>query len=109
MDVQPKCETPAAILPFAVNANAPWAIGGGKPASNFRSLVIERCSFQTVKTSFCGGSTATLITLVETVNTARGIDKLLLAGKERVAFRANFYVELFAHGRAGLKTVPACA
>jgi hypothetical protein len=96
-------------LPFAVNANAPWAIGGGKPASNFGSLVIERCLFQAVNTSFCGGRTATLITLIETVNTARGIDKLLFAGKERVAFRADLYVELAAKRGARLKTVPTSA
>jgi hypothetical protein len=108
-DVQPKYETPAAILPFAVDAIALRAIGGGKPASDFGSLVVERCVFQAVKTSLCGGRAATLIALVETVNASRGIYKLLFAGKERVAFRANFDMQVVAQGRAGLKAVPACA
>lgn len=96
-------------MPFAMNANAPLAIGGGKPASNFDQLVIERCLFQAVKTSFCGGRTATLIAFVKSVNTSRRVNKLLLAGKERVAFGANFDVQLFAHCRACLKAVPAGA
>ena len=45
--------------------------------------------------AFGGGFFA--IALVEAIDASRGIDQLLLAGKERVAFGTNFYVQLFAH------------
>ena len=46
---------------------------------------------------------------VELLDTAGGIDDLLLAGVERVAFGANFDVQVLGHGRAGLESVAARA
>ena len=47
------------------------------------------------------------ITLVKAVNASSRIDQLLLAGKERMACRANFYVKFLTHGRACLKNAAA--
>jgi hypothetical protein len=41
--------------------------------------------------------------LAEFLNTASGVNNLLFAGIERVALRANFNVQVLAHGRAGLE------
>ena len=47
-------------------------------------------------------------TLLETVNTAAYINKLLLTGKERMALGANFNTDILL-GRAGLDHVTASA
>ena len=47
------------------------------------------------------------ITLVKAVNASFRIDQLLLASKERMACRANFYVKFLAHGRTRLKNAAA--
>ena len=47
------------------------------------------------------------VALVEAVDTSRGINELLLAGKERVAVRADFDVQVLAQRRAGPEGVPA--
>jgi hypothetical protein len=58
-------------------------------------------------TLLCGLSGTASVTLVKAVNASGRIDQLLLAGKERVAGRANFYVKFFAHGRTRLKAAAA--
>ena len=56
---------------------------------------------------FCGlGGTAS-ITLVKAVNASGRIDQFLLAGKERVACRTNFYMQVVFHSRPGLKSAAA--
>ena len=50
-----------------------------------------------------------LQTLLELVNASAGINKLLLAGKERMALRANFYADGVALGRTGLNFFAASA
>ena len=50
-----------------------------------------------------------LQTLLELVNASAGINKLLLAGKERMALRANFNADDTALGRTGLDFFAACA
>ena len=49
------------------------------------------------------------IALVEAIDASRGIDQLLLSGKERMASRANFHVEVALFGRAGLERLAASA
>ena len=58
---------------------------------------------------FCGlGGTAS-VTLVKAVNASGRIDQLLLAGKERVAGRTNFYMQVVFHRRPCLKCAAAGA
>lgn len=52
-------------------------------------------------------SGTTCITLVKAVNASRRIDQLLLAGEERMARRANFYVQFLGHRRTRLKNAAA--
>jgi len=52
---------------------------------------------------FCIRSAA-MITLVKSVHASCGIDQFLLTGKERVALRTNFDVQLFAQRRTGFKS-----
>lgn len=47
------------------------------------------------------------VLLAELVDATCGIDDLLLAGKERVAGRADIKVQIIARGGLGLKTVTA--
>jgi len=47
--------------------------------------------------------------LTEALDASGGIDDLLLAGIERMAFGADFYVQRLAAGRAGLEFVAATA
>ena len=47
-------------------------------------------------------------TLVKAVNTSAGIYQLLLAGKERMTFRADFHSDIL-FGRAGLDDLATCA
>src|SRR5580658_615388 len=49
------------------------------------------------------------VLLAELIHPARGVHDLLLAGIERMAVRADFNVEVVAHGRAGLEGVAAAA
>ena len=55
----------------------------------------------------CGGSVFgcwfLTVTLVEAIDTSCGIDQLLFAGKERVASRTDFYVQVIFASRARLK------
>ena len=44
------------------------------------------------------------ITLVKAIDASCGIDQLLFSGKERVAGRANFDVQIALLGRAGLES-----
>jgi len=55
------------------------------------------------------GSGFLAIALVEAIDASRGIDQLLFAGKERVASRANFDVQVALLGRARLKRLAASA
>ena len=48
------------------------------------------------------------ITLLEPVNTSRSVDQLLLAGKERVARRTNFYMQFVLQRRTRLERTAAC-
>ena len=45
----------------------------------------------------------------EALHASGSVDQPLLAGEERVANRANFYVDVALVGRTGLKVAPACA
>ena len=56
--------------------------------------------------SRCLSDTA-CITLVKSVNAPGRIDQLLLAGKERMACRTNFYVKFLGHRRTCLKNAAA--
>lgn len=47
-------------------------------------------------------------TLFETINTSTGINQLLFAGIERVAFGTNFHADVFA-GRTGMDYLAASA
>ena len=47
---------------------------------------------------FSGSLSGSLKTSLELVNASAGIDKLLLAGEERVAFRANFNADAVLSG-----------
>jgi hypothetical protein len=49
------------------------------------------------------------IALVEAINASGGIDQLLFAGKEGVASRANFDVQVALLGGAGLECLAASA
>src|ERR1035438_3137390 len=49
------------------------------------------------------------ILAAEALNAARRVYQALLAGKERVAVRANFHMNVALVGRPGLKVVPASA
>ena len=49
------------------------------------------------------------VALVEAIDASRSIDQLLFAGKERVASRANFDVQVALFGRAGLEGLAASA
>ena len=49
------------------------------------------------------------IALIEAIDSPGSIDQLLLAGKERVASRANFDVQVAFLGRAGLERLAASA
>ena len=49
------------------------------------------------------------IALVEPIHASSGIDQLLLTGKERVASRADFDVQVAFFGRASLKGLAASA
>jgi len=49
------------------------------------------------------------VTLVEAVDASRGIDQLLLAGKERVASGTNFDVQVTFFGRARFERLAARA
>jgi hypothetical protein len=55
----------------------------------------------------CGGSVFgcwfLAVTLVEAIDTSCGIDQLLFAGKERVASRTDFYVQVIFASRARLE------
>ena len=63
--------------------------------------------FNRVLVLFCGLSGTASVPLVKAVNASGRIDQLLLARKERVACRANFYVKFLTHGRACLKNAAA--
>ena len=49
------------------------------------------------------------IALVETIDASRGIDQLLLPGKERVASRTDFHVQVALLGGASLERLTASA
>ena len=49
------------------------------------------------------------ITPVKTVNASRSVNQFLLAGKERMARRADFHVQVVFSRRAGLESVPTSA
>jgi hypothetical protein len=49
------------------------------------------------------------IALVEPIHASRGVDQLLLTGKERVASRADFDVQVAFFGRASLKGLATSA
>jgi hypothetical protein len=49
-----------------------------------------------------------IVTSVETINTAAGVNQLLFAGIERVAFGTNFHADVFA-GRTGMDYLAASA
>jgi hypothetical protein len=49
------------------------------------------------------------ITLVKAVNTSGGVHEFLLAGKKRVAFRADFDMQVFFHRRARFERIAAGA
>jgi hypothetical protein len=49
------------------------------------------------------------VALVEAIDASGGIDQLLLAGKERVASRTNFDVQVTFLGRASLESLAARA
>jgi len=71
------------------------------PASGVARLMLgSRCAFG-------GGFLA--IALVEAIDASCGIDQLLLAGKERVASRTNFNVQVTFLGRASLERLAARA
>ena len=55
------------------------------------------------------GSGFLAIAFVEAIDASRGIDQLLFAGKEGVASRANFDVQVAFLGRARLKRLAASA
>ena len=57
--------------------------------------------------AFGGGFLA--IALVEAIDASCGIDQLLLAGKERVASRTNFNVQVTFLGRASLEGLATSA
>src|SRR5690349_12916184 len=57
--------------------------------------------------AFGGGFLA--VALVEAIDSSCGIDQLLLAGKERVASRTNFDVQVTFLGRASLEGLAARA
>ena len=61
----------------------------------------------------CGGSVFgcwfLAITLVEAIDTSCGIDQLLFAGKERVASRTDFYMQVIFASRPGLERLAARA
>ena len=57
--------------------------------------------------AFGGGFLA--VALVEAIDSSRGVDQLLLAGKERVASRTNFNVQVTFLGRASLEGLAARA
>src|SRR5215213_3846425 len=75
------------------------------------------CSPKRVKALLGGGSRLGCgrvrlllgITLVEAINASGGVHKLLLARKERVAFRADFHVKLVLARRACGKSIAAGA
>lgn len=52
------------------------------------------------------GCGTALIALVESIDTAGRINQLLLAGKERMAVRANFHMKVFAQRRTRFESVP---
>ena len=49
------------------------------------------------------------VTLVEAIHASGGVNQLLLAGKERVAGRTDFHVQVALFGRARLKRLAAGA
>ena len=71
-------------------------------------LVAQTHRFQQL---FRGGRAFGLlaVTLVEAIDASRGIDQLLLAGKERVTCGTDFHVQVALLGRARLKRLPAGA
>jgi hypothetical protein len=54
-------------------------------------------------------TSAHIIAFVKAVNASGGVNQLLLAGKKRVALRANFHLQVGFAGRAGLKRMAASA
>ena len=61
----------------------------------------------------CGGSGVgcgfLTVTLVEAIDASSGIDELLFSGKERMASRADFYVQVTFLGRARLERLATSA
>ena len=57
----------------------------------------------------CFGCRFLAVTLIEAIDASGGIDQLLFAGKERVASRTDFYVQVTLAGRAGLEYLAARA
>ena len=49
------------------------------------------------------------VTLIEAIDASGGIDQLLFAGKERVASRTDFYVQVTFAGGAGFEDLAARA
>ena len=58
---------------------------------------------------FCGWRAAASVTFVKAINTTGGVNQFLLAGKKRVAFRADFDVQIVFHRRSCLKIIAARA
>ena len=56
-----------------------------------------------------GFGSAALVALLESIDTTRRINKLLLAGEEGVAIRTDFDVEIVLHRRSRIKLVTAGA
>ena len=79
------------------------------PAFTESSLMLNR--HQLAISSFGGRRLGRLLAIaaIESVNASRRVDQFLLAGKERMAGRANLDVQVFLAGRARLETFAAGA